>query len=146
MIEAMCAALVAVATVAILVIGNIKRDEVTELGTNFYIRKKVPTIHEEVHICKRSYGWRTSWQATTEMEPWAITSVEDIREYLRTDDWELVDEYGEVHEDWEREIDELVNWDGGVGGTERKPLEHDVECGYGYRDRENCIFVSGEFS
>lgn len=145
------------------------------MGTNYYIRKKRPTIHEAVHICKQSRGWRTSWQESTNdgtenawprwcdvdpckdesgkylserTLPWEIHSVEDIRRYLRTGEWELVDEYGDAYPDWETEIERLVAWDGGKASwNERHPdkpvtwevSEHDVECGDGYRDSEDNI-------
>ena len=151
------------------------------MGCNWYIRRKKPTIHEAVHICKQSWGWRTSWQETTNAGtenawprwcdddpckdengqwvsertlPWEIRSVEDIRRYLRTGEWELADEYGEVYPDWEAEIDALVAWDGGKAGWNEanpdKPVtweahEHDVECGDGYRDAENNIMCRGGF-
>lgn len=152
-----------------------------QTGCNFYIRRKKPTIHDTVHICKRSWGWRTSWQETvndgTEHAwprwcdedpgkdesgqyvsertlPWEIHSVEDIRHYLRTGEWELIDEYGEVYTDWESEIAELVEWDGGKASWNARhpeepvtwePKEHDKESGNGYRDHEDNIMVRGGF-
>lgn len=144
------------------------------IGTNFYIRKKKPTIHEVVHICKRSFGWRTTWQATSigygenDWPKWCdenpageptipneINSVEDIRNYLRTGEWELVDEYGKVYEDWESQLRNLEEFDGGKSAWEAnhpdmplgwdKPHEHDVETGEGFRDFKGNIFVRTGF-
>lgn len=128
------------------------------MGTNFYLRRKEPTLHECVHVCKCSYGWRTTWQATDERDwpRWCdivpgpelespISSVEDVRGYLETGEWELVDEYGDVHDDWDDVMSSLEVWDGGVGMDGRRPLEHDVECGEGYRDVRGNIFVREGF-
>ena len=151
------------------------------IGSNYYIRRKQPTIHETVHICKRSWGWRTSWQETTNdgtangwprwcdvyhskdengefvterTLPWEIHSVEDINRYLRTGEWELIDEYGEVYPDWEKEIDGLVVWDGGKSGWNERnpdkpvfwePKEHDVEAGDGYKDHEGNVMCRKGF-
>jgi hypothetical protein len=102
------------------------------MGTNYYLRKKKPTLHECVHVGKCSGGWKMHWQATDNgigdwprwcdedpcvpelTLPHAINSVEDIRAYLITGDWELVDEYGDRHEDWEKKLSELEKWDGDV--------------------------------
>ena len=62
----------------------------------------VPT-YDEVHVCKLSYGWRVhfdgssasgeSWEYLDEHHP-RIGSLDDLRGYLSTGEWELVDEYG----------------------------------------------------
>lgn len=132
------------------------------MGSNYYIVKAKPTIHEAVHIGKCSWGWEMGWQATYEGDwprwcdedpmadedgrylsdrglPHSINSVDDIRAYLETGEWLLVDEYGTVygeepHEedlngggqekvnDWRTELAELEAWDGGKSGwNERNP-------------------------
>ena len=100
------------------------------MGTNFYLRRKEPTVKDTVHIGKRSWGWLFHWDSCDEIDyprwcdedpsayqsdslPHSITCVDDIRAYLKTGEWELVDEYGEVYPDWEAEIDGFCNWDGG---------------------------------
>ena len=86
------------------------------MGTNYYLQRKQPTIRETVHIGKRSWGWRFHWDSCDEASwprwcdtdhtaprpelPHGIHSVEDVRSFLRTGEWELVDEYGEAHPDW----------------------------------------------
>lgn len=144
------------------------------IGCNFYLRRKKPTIHETVHICKRSFGWRTTWQESVnghdeyawpkwcDEDPSAhypelpneIHSVEDIRNYLRTGEWELVDEYGTVLDEWEGEIDSLESWDGGKQAYNAahpdnpvtwEACEHDKECGEGYRDSKGNIFTRTGF-
>lgn len=92
------------------------------MGTNFYLVRRKPTIREAVHICKRSWGWKTTWQATDESEwprwcdtdhmerdtsglPYGIHSIEDARSMLESGDWMLVDEYGTVYGDEPHEED-----------------------------------------
>lgn len=138
------------------------------MGTNFYIRKKVPTIHETVHICKRSWGWRTSWQKTEAYEwprwcdedrviddygystgpnlPHDIRRVSDIVDYLKTGEWELIDEYGMVYDDWEEEIKGLVEWNGGEHeDRDFVPFDHVEECGGGYHDEHGNVFLDVGF-
>ena len=134
------------------------------MGTNFYLRRKQPTIRQTVHIGKRSWGWRFHWDSCDEADyprwcdddpssssedvlPHSIKSVDDIREYLRSGDWELVDEDNEVYDDWEAEIDGFLHWDGGKAGwNERhpdKPVTWQVKEPSGYHDREGQIFDRG---
>ena len=135
------------------------------MGTNFYLRKKQPTIRKTIHIGKRSFGWLMHWDSCDENNyprwcdldpnfeernriPHGIHSVEDIRAYLRTGEWELVDEDNEVYEDWEEMIDELCSWDGGKRAFNEsnpdKPVAWDVQTPSGSRDHEGQIFDRGE--
>ena len=135
------------------------------MGTNFYLRRKQPTIRQTVHIGKRSWGWKFHWDSCDETNyprwcdedpdwedakslPHSITCVEDIRAYLRTGDWELVDEYNEVHEDWEAEIEGFVNWDGGRDAWNERhpdePVEWELKEPSGYHDREGQVFDRGD--
>jgi hypothetical protein len=137
------------------------------VGTNYYIRRKKPTIRECVHVCKQSFGWRTHWQATgngvgdwprwcddeptveNHELPWAIHSVEDIRAYLETGDWELVDEYGEVYEDWKAKLDALERWDGGKAEWNRnhpEPVMWETSEPRGSRDRRGNVFDEEAFA
>lgn len=135
------------------------------MGTNYYIRRKKSTLHECVHICKQSWGWTTGWQATGNgigdwprwcdddpcnpepKLPWAIHNVDDIRAYLETGEWELVDEYGEVYENWKATLDGLEKWDGGKSGWNERhpdePVTWEPNEHYGYKDRHGNLF-SGE--
>lgn len=144
------------------------------MGTNYYLRRKQPTIRETIHVCKRSFGWRTSWQETrgddwprwcdedhsTDEDgnlvvdrklPHEIRGVEDIRAYLRTGEWELVDEYGEAYPDWEAEIADLVAWDGGKAAYNARnpdrPVTWDArEHEWGsYHDREGNVMLREGF-
>lgn len=133
------------------------------MGTNYYLRKKQPTIHESIHIGKQSWGWYMHWDSCDESDwprwcdtdhvppypelPHSIHSVEDIRAYLRIGEWELVDEYGEVYEDWEQELDFLCSWDGGKGRYNAdhpdKPVTWETQVPSGSHDREGQIFDRG---
>jgi len=132
------------------------------MGTNFYVRRKQPTIHETIHIGKRSWGWLFHWDSCDENSyprwcdedpaigeglPHGIHSVEDVRSYLRTGEWELVDEYGDVYPDWEPEIDGFCQWDGGKSGYNSRhpddPVTWDVHVPSGSRDNEGQIFDRG---
>jgi hypothetical protein len=61
-------------------------------------------VYDETHVCKLSYGWRAHFDASSMYpEPWdepdkeapRIGSMADLRGYLDTGEWELVDEYDE---------------------------------------------------
>ena len=138
------------------------------IGTNYYLQRKKPTIHETVHIGKQSWGWLMHWDSCDEgmwprwcdedhslnesgeypSLPHSIHSVEDIRSYLRTGEWELVNEYGEAFDDPLAKIDDLCAWDGGKSGyNDRhpdKPVTWDVHVPSGYRDAEGQIFDRGD--
>lgn len=134
------------------------------MGTNFYIREKKPTIKKAVHIGKRSWGWKFHWDSCDEAMhprwcdndpsldtcplPHSIKCVEDVRSFLRTGDWELVDEYGEVFPDWEAEIDGFISWDGGKSAYNAKhpddPLRWEPHEPSGYHDAEGQTFDRGD--
>lgn len=146
-----------------------------KLGTNWYIRRKRPTIYETIHIAKRSFGWCTLWQQTLHgawprwcdedhshqfedeygrtsepQLPHDIESVEDIRNYLRTGEWEVINEYGEVYDDCEQIIEELTSWDGGKASWNERHPDKPVtwEMGHhseGYKDPEGNEFTTQGF-
>ena len=104
----------------------------------------VPT-YDQVHVCKLSYGWRVHFDGSSMHELWdddakrpRIGSMADLRGYLATGEWELVDEYGDKttleevleHEKYER--------DGELWNT-RISLDD-------YDDREGYPWSKGEFS
>lgn len=74
---------------------------------------------EAVHIAKCSWGWVPNFQAVPTERPfdeternndrYSIASVDDIRAYMSTGAYEIVDEYGEVigMDEFEREV---VGW------------------------------------
>ena len=96
------------------------------MGTNVYLRRKVPRMvpeYDEVHVAKMSGGWRVHFDGSS-MDEWRepddprqrVGSMADLRGYLDTGDWELVDEYGYVrtledvlsHDEYRRD-GELLN-------------------------------------
>ena len=72
--------------------------------------------HHAVHIAKCSWGWEPSFQHVPAMRPfdeteenndrYSIASVQDIRDYMATGRYELVDEYGDAigMEDFETHV------------------------------------------
>lgn len=79
------------------------------MGTNVYLQRKVPRMvpeYDRTHVAKMSAGWRVhfdgssaadntwDWEARPDEAP-RIGSMDDLRGYLETGDWELVDEYGD---------------------------------------------------
>ena len=77
------------------------------MGTNIYLRRKVPRtveVYDETHVAKLSWGWRAHFDGSSaEGDPWEerdgnaprVGSMDDLRGYLASGDWELVDEYGQ---------------------------------------------------
>jgi hypothetical protein len=69
------------------------------MGTNYYLKSKTPRVievHDEVHIAKKSCGWRPLFQASdrTEHTP-AVNSVADIKQLCESGEWEIENEYEE---------------------------------------------------
>lgn len=105
----------------------------------------VPT-YDAVHVCKLSYGWRVHFDGSSMHESdWGeeshrprIGSMADLRGYLESGEWELVDEYGDKttleevleHDEYER--------DGELWNT-RVSMDD-------YYDREGYPWSRGEFS
>lgn len=74
-----------------------------DVSTNFYIRRTKPILcFPEFHLAKRSAGWKPLHQAnfyaedgfSFETERPVIESREDIKRYVDSGEWEIVDEYG----------------------------------------------------
>lgn len=136
-------------------LDNVLRDGLVPQDPN----QEVTLIHEQmVHLAKCSWGWKPNFQSTPCSMPfdeqlgandiYKIRSVKDIRDYYRTGDYEIVDEYGEVvsWEDFDKyvlhwgehqmEVCEEREWD-------KFPLKShvDLECGLGsYVDDEGYEF------
>ena len=79
-----------------------------ETGKNVYIKRKKPRMvpeYDETHVCKLSAGWRAhfdgssaaenTWEPERDEHAPRIGSIDDLRGYLSTGEWELVDEYGD---------------------------------------------------
>ena len=135
------------------------------MGTNFYLRRVKPVeVHPEMHIAKRSAGWKIHFQDSTEgietpcfddPDAPAFHSVREIRAVLERGEWQLANEYGETWAPGEEsvaEFDELCRWNGGTGFTEPAepyygvydhahgvPYDHAVG-GTTYRDADGYVF------
>jgi len=75
------------------------------MSMNVYMRRKEPRMvptYDEIHICKLSGGWRVHFDGSSvdqneyDMQAPRVGSMDDLRGYLATGEWELVDEYGDV--------------------------------------------------
>ena len=72
------------------------------MSTNFYLRRTKPILtFPEFHIAKRSHGWKPLYEANSmaddvwsfETERPVVSSVDDIKRYVDSGEWEVIDEY-----------------------------------------------------
>ena len=72
------------------------------MSTNFYLRRTKPILtFPEFHIAKRSHGWKPLYEANSkaddiwsfETERPVVNSVDDIKGYVDSGEWEIIDEY-----------------------------------------------------
>jgi len=116
------------------------------MSTNIYMRRKEPRMvpeYDEVHVCKLSYGWRVHFDGSSAFEDWSayrprVGSMDDLRGYLDSGEWELVNEYGD-----ETTLDEVlahdeVTMDGQLWNTRVSATD--------YYDREGHPWSRTEFS
>lgn len=77
------------------------------MSTNFYLRRTKPILtFPEFHIAKRSHGWKPLYEANSmaddvwsfETERPVVKSVDDIKSYVDSGEWEIVDAYDNVME------------------------------------------------
>lgn len=89
--------------------------------------------HEEIHIGKRSWGWKPSFEVQEH-----FSSVLELKEFYHNnkDTYDIVDEYGEVY-DWNGLVEELINWC--PDGEERLGFDS-------YKDNNGYIWRRYEFS
>ena len=120
------------------------------MGTNVYLQRKEPRMvptYDAVHVCKISYGWRVHFDGSSAItDEWLdepdehrprIGSMDDLRGYLSTGEWELVDEYGET-----RSLDDVLSHDAYVKDGE--PCNTRVSMD-DYYDREGYPWSRREF-
>ena len=121
------------------------------MGTNIYLQRKEPRMvpeYDQVHVAKISYGWKvhfdgssaagTSWDYDDDGARPRIGSMDDLRGYLSTGEWELVDEYGD-----KRTLEEVLEHDGFLCDGElvntRISMDDYYDCeGYPWSRREFC--------
>lgn len=123
------------------------------MGTNFYLRRVKPReVHDEYHIAKRSAGWKIHFQDSTPYEHDDTDapdyhSVQDICELLKSGEYQLSNEYGDVYAPGEeslREFEELCQWDGGMGSDQRS-VPYRYFDRYSYIDPDGYYFDRREF-
>lgn len=138
------------------------------MGTNHYLRRVRPReLHDEYHICKTSGGWVVHFQDSTAHQdehhgddgwaPPSFHSVADIRDLLKTGEWQISNEYSEVCEPGEeslREFERLCAWRGGKAFEgkppnprypEGDPPYESVRLNGSYRDPEGYLFTTEDF-
>lgn len=138
------------------------------MGTNFYLRRVKPReVHDEYHICKTSAGWVVHFQDSShpqseyfsddEWAPPSFHSVADIRNLLKSGEWQISNEYGDVCEPVEeslREFDRLCAWRGGPqwDGAPANPHYPSGDPPYentalsgSYRDPDGYLFTHTDF-
>lgn len=116
------------------------------MGTNISIRRKEPRMvptYDETHIAKLSGGWRVHFDGSSvernayDEDAPRIGSMDDLRAYLATGEWELVNEYGDL-----TTLEEVLAHDGymrdGVLWNTRVSMDD-------YRDREGYPWSRSEF-
>lgn len=76
---------------------------------DIYLRRARPRmVYEQIHLCKCSWGWRTTWQASA-----LVRSVADARALIESGRYVVMDEYGNIDDDREASlarIDKLCRW------------------------------------
>ena len=143
------------------------------MGTNFYLQRVKPReIHDRMHICKRSAGWKIHFQDSADgwadphvggqPKPPEFHSVAEIRALLESEEWQIADEYGEVWAPGQESLelfDKLLAWNGGKQFTQpavekspyvpydnppNTPYDHGGYPGE-YRDKDGYAFTSRWF-
>lgn len=113
-------------------ISEIVNDEEELLSIRWKLESAAHLECEEIHIGKRSGGWKPSF----ERQEGLFGSVKEMKKFYEQnkDKYEIVNEYGVVL-DWEELKQELLDWNG-----ERENL-HDA-----YKDEDGYIWHRYEFS
>ena len=100
------------------------------MGTNFYLitRNKMmaqqyapysyeltdePYFGYEIHIAKTSSGWLPLFQGHKD----GINSVREYKSAYETNEFEIVDEYGNVY-NWDEFTERVLRFNGGIRGVE----------------------------
>ena len=72
------------------------------MGLNIYLQRIKPRtveVYDQIHVAKLSSGWKAHFDGSSaennEPNKPHVGSMDDLRAYLSTGEWELVDEYGE---------------------------------------------------
>ncbi|KAA9007340.1 hypothetical protein F4V43_02315 [Paenibacillus spiritus] len=99
----------------------------------FRIESLTNVGYEEIHIGKRSGGWKPLFEKQPQFK-----SVKELKDfYAKNEDvYEIVDEYGTVHT-WEELKNELIDWPGEKENGDRSD---------NYRDAEGYVWAEYQFS
>lgn len=111
------------------------------MGTNYYLKATRPReVYDEVHIAKRSRGWKPSFQASeeTEFTP-AVNSVDDMQRLVESGNWAIEDEYHNALT-WEEFEQEVLNWE-----SEFNYRSHMGTALRTYRDPQGYEFIRNEY-
>ena len=83
---------------------QLRREEIIDMGTNYYAVRTRPTTDRPIHIGKSSYGWKFLFR--TQNENWNEPPVvwrtfDQVYEWLykytvESDNYVIIDEYDEV--------------------------------------------------
>jgi hypothetical protein len=127
------------------------------MGTNFYLRRTKPRmVYDEFHLGKRSGGWEMHFQDSDGLSHYRDTvlpdaeefpeyhSVEDIRELLESEEYQIVDEYGTSWNPGEESLDvlqKLVDWSEG----KQYPGSRYISNCHDHRDEDGNWFTSVPF-
>lgn len=121
------------------------------MSTNFYLKRTKPILtFPEFHIAKRSYGWTPLYEANSkaddiwsfETERPVVNSVEDIKRYVDSGEWEIVDEYDDV-----KTYDELIEYMDANFESEPDERRDHHEMGYPIsKDEHGNEWLGAEFS
>lgn len=107
------------------------------MSTNFYIKRTKPILcFPEFHIAKRSAGWKPLHQANMDAEDVfylyterpIIESREDIKRYVDSGEWEIVDEYGTEfsYEEFVSYLDDNFKYETDESRTSN--MTSDIDC------------------
>lgn len=99
------------------------------MGTNYYLRKKKPTIYETIHLGKSSCGWWFNFQEQENMH-----SFEDVKKLIDSGEYYIVDEYNRKHKP--SDFYELVEY----------KKQNDKFEGYGAKNVNGYSFIDSDFS
>lgn len=111
-------------------------------GENLYdIQFRIENVanvgYEEIHIGKRSSGWKPLFRKQDQ-----YSNVDQLQEFYESnsEEYEIVDEYGAVHT-WDELKNELIDWSG-----ERENRSADIYDLKIYKDEKGYSWADYEFS